>query len=596
MKMQKKQESTSNSANRQLTFIIPILILLTVISFISAIEQVNNNNILEKSDPLCESQEICNEKHKKKQLTTKTEFVGQNSTTFTNYPLPPPHERAFFRAAVYEHDRIDLVSPSASVRANLDAYDKVAKLASENHADIIVFPEDGLSDGPVAWLESVLEEIPDPEELKPGLNIPCLEPQKYRNSPILIRFSCMALSNKLHIVGNYGTKQKCTPKSMVGRKECPEKGEFAFNTNILIGPDGGFLRRYHKWNLFIEAFDRATDIETVFIDTPLGKFGIFTCFDIVFKKPAIDLIEKHKVDTILFPTWWFDELPLLTALSAQDGWSWANKVNLLASNIHKPEMGSAGSGIYSMNGNFINTGAHDTGPILLIANLPKRKNPIPPGSAAEVPFEPKIFHLQPNMPVQKYNSTDLKISPIDATIQLSSISGSKELCNNEICCNVTYEISSDTYDPKRITRLQLIARDGLRIGTFKWYEQSCFLAEVDSGELILNNPKANHFSRKASFKFHRLEISGHFNTRHVFPVGLSSVDELISRDNRQFTCQKHLPEYEENPMFACKHRYESTGTGPKSIVSFGLYARVYERDQIDTSHIIVKRWPEDDKK
>lgn len=58
--------------------------------------------------------------------------------------------------------------------------------------------------------------------------------------------------------------------------------------------DGLLLARYHKQNLFFEeSFDTPPELEIITFDTPFaGKFGLFTCFDILFHDPPIVLVEK----------------------------------------------------------------------------------------------------------------------------------------------------------------------------------------------------------------------------------------------------------------------------------------------------------------
>jgi len=74
------------------------------------------------------------------------------------------------------------------------------------------------------------------------------------------------------------------------------------------------INRYRKTNLFVEhQFDVTTIPEIVIFDTDFGvKFGTFTCFDILFREPAIQLTRIHQVTDIVFPTAWFSEVPFLT--------------------------------------------------------------------------------------------------------------------------------------------------------------------------------------------------------------------------------------------------------------------------------------------
>lgn len=79
--------------------------------------------------------------------------------------------------------------------------------------------------------------------------------------------------------------------------------------------------RYRKYNLFGERdLDKPDEPEEVVIETDFGvRFGIFTCFDVLFKRPAQDLLRKN-VDGVIFPTMWHSELPFLTG-APSDGLS-----------------------------------------------------------------------------------------------------------------------------------------------------------------------------------------------------------------------------------------------------------------------------------
>lgn len=58
--------------------------------------------------------------------------------------------------------------------------------------------------------------------------------------------------------------------------------------------DGFLVARYHKYNLYFEeAFDVPPRPESVTFDTPFaGRFGLITCFDILFAEPTLTLVEK----------------------------------------------------------------------------------------------------------------------------------------------------------------------------------------------------------------------------------------------------------------------------------------------------------------
>jgi pantetheine hydrolase len=81
-------------------------------------------------------------------------------------------------------------------------------------------------------------------------------------------------------------------------------------------------------------FDFPKDSEFVIFDTPFGKFGIFTCFDIFSYDPVVVVVNDFQVDSILLSTGWYTMLPLLSAVPFHSAWATAMRVNLLAANTY----------------------------------------------------------------------------------------------------------------------------------------------------------------------------------------------------------------------------------------------------------------------
>lgn len=44
-------------------------------------------------------------------------------------------------------------------------------------------------------------------------------------------------------------------------------------------------------------------------------FGMINSFDILFKTPSIELVQKNKVNNILFSAFWFGGMPFLTGIT-----------------------------------------------------------------------------------------------------------------------------------------------------------------------------------------------------------------------------------------------------------------------------------------
>ncbi|CAJ1064676.1 biotinidase-like isoform X1 [Xyrichtys novacula] len=197
--------------------------------------------------------------------------------------------------AVYEHNLITNPDPRVPMlrQAALQHMQKnlevQAAQAAQQGAQILVFPEDGLHGFNFIRTSIVgyLETIPDPQQESWN---PCTEPEKHNNT------------------------EPC-PLSTDPTSSCPSDGRWQFNTNIACRSDGLLVARYHKYNLFPEeSFDTPPQPEIITFDTPFaGKFGLLICFDIVFYKPTIALVEKG-VRQLIFPTAWFNTLPLLDSV------------------------------------------------------------------------------------------------------------------------------------------------------------------------------------------------------------------------------------------------------------------------------------------
>ena len=90
-----------------------------------------------------------------------------------------------------------------------------------------------------------------------------------------------------------------------------------------------------------------------------------------FRLPGIKLVEDFNVTTMIFSTWWFDEMPFKSAVGNQQSWAIMNRVNVLAANTHMRNSGSLGSGIYAgTHGAKVYTNNPDGKSRLLLADIP----------------------------------------------------------------------------------------------------------------------------------------------------------------------------------------------------------------------------------
>lgn len=476
-------------------------------------------------------------------------------------------DRDFYRAAVVEHNRVDKADIHDSIRENLAFFNLATKRAAAEGAEIIVFPEDGLLFGARTRLEPVLEPIPDPDTLSSEQNNPCQSPDLF-DSYILKNLSCIARDNNIYLVANFGTRYNCAPNSQIDEfRVCPENGFLALNTDVILDNHGNFLKRYHKFNMYLEVFDKSPELEIVYIDTPFGRLGIFTCFDILFKYPALSLIEEKKVDTILFPTWWFDELPILTAVHFQDAWSAANQVNILAANTNRLRSGSVGSGIFSGN-NSIHTRPTDSNSKLLLATLPRRGDT----KNCKVNFDSKLIVLETETPADVYEYKTYALQQSD-TIYVLNLDGTYHevrYCSGSVCCELGYRTSED-YRRNLRDRLILIVRDNVRPGKLNWYEQVCFVATL--AKPYTGSLENVTYALHGVARFETMKLIGSFSTKYIYPIAASNPNDMLKREKRLFDCDDR-----ESKVSTC--RLMLNAPEGMTINAFGLYGRKHQADQM----------------
>ena len=182
-----------------------------------------------------------------------------------------------------------------------------------------------------------------------------------------------------YLVTNLVEKVKCDDTSSSDSENCKNTGYYYYNTDVVFDRNGTIISRfvylirrtnnlfvdfrYHKYNLFGEFdMDRPDEPEIETFETDFGvKFGIFTCFDILFKSPAQPVLTEN-IDAIVYPTEWHAELPFLTgllvllheliskvvfaALQTQQMFAYDHKIMLFAAGVNERSASSGGSGVH----------------------------------------------------------------------------------------------------------------------------------------------------------------------------------------------------------------------------------------------------------
>lgn len=74
--------------------------------------------------------------------------------------------------------------------------------------------------------------------------------------------------------------------------------------------------------------------EYIIFETFFGKFGIFICFDVLFRDFVVLLVIKYKVDYIVFFIVWFDVFFFFVVIGFYGSWVRGMEVNFFVVNIY----------------------------------------------------------------------------------------------------------------------------------------------------------------------------------------------------------------------------------------------------------------------
>lgn len=371
--------------------------------------------------------------------------------------------------------------------------------------DIIVFPEIGITGynySKPTDIEPYLEYIPDPTEI---IWTPCTDPNRFSKTKVQTFLSCLAKDNSLYLVASYGDAQPC----MSDDPRCPENGQYQYNTNIVFNRNGTLIARYHKQHLFYEnQYQKPSVPEMITFDTEFGRFGTFTCFDILFYDPAIPLVERFNITDVVFPTAWMDALPYFSAIGYHSSFAVVYNVNFLAANIHLPVHRFQGSGIYTPDGPsaFHYDSVSNKGR-LLVDQVPIRNR--------NSNSLPGIEFLFGSTQLQFLQDPDFKAQVFHDWynfVTIGSRKGNVTVCMRGLCCHLSYE------------RDQIVGNyafgvfNGMHEYEGEYYLQICILLQCASH----SNSDCGQVTYNADDNFNFFNIRGNFTTRYVTPQVISS--------------------------------------------------------------------------
>lgn len=391
--------------------------------------------------------------------------------------------------------------------------------------------------------------------------------------------SCMARKNRLFLVANM---PDCQPCNRSADPLCPADGRYQFNTDVVFSDNGTIVARYHKQNLYFEAaFDTPPECEYVTFTTPFaGRFGVFTCFDILFREPAVTLVKDMGVRQFVYPTAWMNQLPLLAAVQFQRSFSYSAGVTLLAANVRSAALGMTGSGIFTPWEALYHHDTQGEAGKLLVLRVPVL-DPLMLGDAPER-TRLKLFSGHPKVdtgkepefrPFQSGPDSEYCLkddpgcnkwpTPFTSTMMYDTFTlvplrgkeGNVTACDGSFCCHLLFQRTSSTPEEELYA---LGAFDGLHVVHGTYYLEVCALVRCTGLHQESCGGETEHAHTAIDFHLRATP-----STEHVYAGVLASGMTLERPDESGW----------QDGGFYMRRRGMKTG-----LVTAVLYGRVYEKD------------------
>lgn len=288
--------------------------------------------------------------------------------------------------------------------ASCEAYAQYVHEASEAKADIIVFPEYGItgfSSAPKAtWVSGGYTETLPPFE--DGV-VPCDASSRFEGAPSVVALSCAAAKARVAVVANLMVSD----------------GGRMFNTDVAFDTDGALLASYPKQNLWGEPnVDVPETCPIASFTTSFGvTFGLFTCADLIYEFPAGRLVDRGIVDFVM-PAAWSDEMAQMQVLGFSQAWSLVRNATLVVAN-HRT---SSESGSAVLRGGVVLASTFDTSPTadrLVVVDVGASPSSAPPPLPRRAP------------------PADLRANRTGAWDVARLDSGTATACSGSVCCGAS---------------------------------------------------------------------------------------------------------------------------------------------------------------
>ncbi|XP_055371816.1 vanin-like protein 1 [Condylostylus longicornis] len=493
----------------------------------------------------------------------------------------------FYTGGVVEYSSSILTDTSKNVptekylQENLKAYLDFIKSAKGQNVDILVFPEATFNYA--RSREDMIKygiELPNPKDKI----APWEHPKSY--SETLQKLSKEVSDNQLYVLINLIEKEPCdTVNNDIKCKRKKPDGYNIYNTNTVFDRQGRVISRYRKYNLFNEHFcDMPDTAEVSIFETDFDvRFGHFICFDIMFKEPGLSLVNENQITNILYPSYWFSELPFLTAIQTHFGWAYANNVNFLSAGGNNPRTGTSGTGIIAGNkyvGNTFISGTIEKR--LMISQLPKNVRSYKPdgnkiiktSSVVQTPIEMQTFR-----PTEDWSTFDTR------TWNITNGEVQRVCVHTDICCTFNIRMKEHEIPVGKIAyNYRLAANYTRRIYS---YDRSCGELYCSIVACTTNNPKScgRHFKDNTklfnAIEFDKITITANIkvltNPDDILIMPNTLDTSMTPIDSDLFNFGK-LRSIRESGSTYERYQIESRDNF-NNILTFGIYGRNYALDK-----------------
>ncbi|KAH8265170.1 hypothetical protein KR044_011592, partial [Drosophila immigrans] len=471
---------------------------------------------------------------------------------------------------------VQVGTPRDRLEAAKTLYMSIIESNETNDLDILVFPEYVLNNKETATF------VPHPQQ-----NVtPCFQPDYHL---FLVEISCAVRARRLYVLLNIIEKELCgVGYGSSTWNPCPADGVRYFNTNVVLDREGRVVSRYRKTHLWRHEYNSHAVLqqpELATFDTDFGvTFGHFICFDMLFYEPAMRLLLERNITDIIYPTYWFSELPFLGALQLQEGWAFANDINLLAADGSLPSGKTSGSGIYAGRAGRLTAGIFETPTQQLFkAHVPKRgARFVPPTPQQLPPFSAQLTtpRLSGLDTFRDYNVDIFRTQLLAADF----VNVTQRLCHEDFCCDFALERhligSSANYAAYRYRLGAYRGNETTFIRVDRSEQAVCALFACTSDSLLSCGRIFPALQSVANlYYFQRVRISG------VFPAAKRRLIMPSTLDGRMLPLPVAQYNWTESPP--AKQLSETLIsvelTAPKNdLLTFGIWANYFS--ELPTSH------------